>query len=64
MDKQLVYTRASVQEALHRNVLTKEGSAVYYMGDKLANDVEDAVKYFMDPSNQKLKVAILEKLNK
>jgi len=64
MDKQLVYTRAAVQEALHRNILTKEGSAVYYMGDKLANDVEDAVKYFMDPSNQKLKVAILEKLNK
>ena len=63
-DKQMVYTRASVLEAIHRNILTKEGAGVYYMGDKLANDVEDAIQYFMEPSNQKLKVAILEKLNK
>jgi len=63
MDKQEVYTRAAVLEAVHRNILTKEGQAIYYMGDKLALDFEDAVTYFMNPQNQKLKVSILEKLN-
>ena len=32
------------------------------MGDKIANSYEDAVEYFLDPQNQKLKVSILEKL--
>lgn len=63
MDKQDLYTRAAVMEAIHRNVLTKEGTAIYYMGDKLASDLEDAIAYFMNPQNQKLKVSILEKLN-
>ena len=64
MDKAEVYIRAAVLESLHRNILTKEGAAVYYMGDKIGNDIEDAVNYFKDPNNQALKAAILEKLNK
>ena len=63
MDDKEVYIRASLLEALHRNILTKEGISIYYMGDKIANSFEDAVEYFIDPQNQKLKVSILEKLN-
>lgn len=63
MDKAEVYLRAAVLEALHRNILTKEGNAVYYMGDRIADTTDDAVEYFKDPNNQKLKAMILEKLN-
>ena len=63
MDDKEVYIRASLLEALHRNILTKEGASVYYMGDKIASTFEDTVDYFINPQNQKLKVSILEKLN-
>lgn len=62
MDAQEMYIRASLLEALHKNILTKEGASIYYMGDKIANTYEDAVIYFVDPQNQTLKVSILEKL--
>ena len=51
-----------VLEGLEKNVLRKEGSSVYYMDDQLGYDEYSAVKYFMDPSNQKLKAEIIEKL--
>lgn len=63
MDKKEVYIRASLLEALHRNIITKEGVSIYYMGDKIASSMEDAVMYFMNPQNQTLKISILEKLN-
>lgn len=63
MTKEELYTRAIILEALQRNVLTKEGSAICYMGNTLAHTFEDAIEYFKDANNQKLKVTILEKLN-
>lgn len=63
MDSTESYTRALVLEAIGKNILTKEGSAVYYMGDILGSDYEDTVKYFLDPQNQKMKISILEKVN-
>jgi hypothetical protein len=62
MDSQETYVRASILEALYKNILTKEGIGIYYMGDKIANSYEDAIAYFLDPQNQTLKVSILEKL--
>lgn len=63
MDTATTYIRASLLECLHRNILTKEGNAIYYMGDRIADTIDDAVTYFMDPDNQMLKARILEKLN-
>lgn len=62
MDKAEVYTRATILEAIYRNVLNKESAAIYYMGERLANDYEDSVQWFLDPQNSKMKVAIMEKL--
>lgn len=64
MGREEVYVRAAVLEALYKNILTKEGSAVYYMGDMVGLDYEDAIRWFKDPNNQKMKVTILEKLSK
>lgn len=64
MDKGEVYIRATILEALHKNVLTKESGAIYYMGERLANDYEEAVQWFLDPQNSKMKVTIMEKLTK
>lgn len=64
MDKTEVTTRAKIMEALSKNILTKEGSSIFYMGDKLGHDFEQVVAYFTDPDNQMIKVAILEKLEK
>lgn len=63
MDKKDVYNRATVLEAIHKNVLQKEGSAVLYMGDRIGFNLDEAVKYFSDPENQQLKALVLEKLN-
>lgn len=63
MDKAEVYTRATILDAIYRNVITKESGAIYYMGERIANDYEDAVKWFLDPQNSKMKVTIMEKLN-
>lgn len=54
---------ALVLEAIHKNVLRKDGPSVYYMDDQLGFDVESAVDYFGDPKNQTLKAQILEQLN-
>lgn len=63
MDKKEAYIRAAILEAEHRNVLQKEGMSYFYMGDKLSNDYEELVAYFLDPQNQKIKVAMLEKIS-
>ena len=63
MDKAEVYTRAAILECIHRNIMIKEATSIYYMGEKIANDYEEAVQWFLDPQNSKMKVAVLEKLN-
>jgi hypothetical protein len=62
-DKKDLYNKAAVLEAIHRNVLTKEGTAVFYLSDKIGYDFESAVEWFKDPQNQNLKTSILGKLN-
>lgn len=64
MGKEDVRIRATVLEAIYRNVLTKEGTGVYYMGELIGLDVESAISWFKDPQNQKLKIAIIEKMLK
>lgn len=63
MGKEEIAIRAALYEGLFKNILTKEGVAIYYMGEQIGADFEDALKYFKHPDNQKIKVAILEKLN-
>lgn len=64
MDKKELNIRSKVLNAIDKNILNKEGMSIYYMGEKLGNDYEDVVSFFMDSQNSKMKVAILEKLNK
>jgi hypothetical protein len=63
LDKQFVYVKGMVVEALYKNILNKEGSGIYYMGDILGHSVDDVVEYFLSPQNQEIKARILEKLN-
>ena len=62
-DKKDLFTTAAVMEAIHRNILTKEGTAVFYLSDQIGYDFESAVEWFKDPQNQNLKTSILGKLN-
>lgn len=62
MDKDEVYVRAAILEGISRNILTKEGLSIFYMSELIGHEFEDAVKWFKDPQNSKMKVAILEKL--
>jgi len=62
MDKAEMNIRAKVTEALSKNILTKEGNAVLYMGEKLGYDFDDTVKYFLDPNNQNIKLVIFDKI--
>lgn len=62
MPKEDVFLHALILEALFRNILTKEGNNICFMGDILAMSEEDAIAYFKDPNNQKLKMAVLGKM--
>lgn len=62
-DKNFVYVKGMVVEALYKNILTKEGSGIYYMSDILGHNVDDVTEYFLNPQNQEIKARILEKLN-
>jgi hypothetical protein len=63
MDKNQLYIKGMVVEALYKNILTKEGAGIYYMGDILGHSIEDVTEYFANPQNQEIKARILEKLN-
>jgi len=63
IDKAELNIRANIYEALKKNILTKEGLSIVYMGQVIAADFEDAVAWFKDKNNQKLKLAIMEKLS-
>lgn len=62
-DKARTSLHALVLEAIYKNVLRKEGTAVYYMDDQIGFDVESAIDYLQDSKNQALKAQIIERLN-
>lgn len=62
MGKEEVQTRATVLELIGKGILTKDGNAIYYMGELLGVDYEEVIKYFKNPNNQRMKVSIMEKL--
>lgn len=63
MGKAEVTTRASVLQMLQKGILVKDGLSIKYLGNEIGLDYEDAVKFFMEERNSKLKILILEKLN-
>lgn len=62
LGKDEVTLRALVIEGLSKQILTKQGQAIYYMGDKLGLDYDDTLRYFKDPNNAQMKVILLQKL--
>lgn len=63
MEKAEASVRAKITECLQKNILTKEGVSIFFVGDKIALDFEGAVEYFMNPQNQQMKATIFEKLS-
>ena len=61
-DKKRRAVKALVLEAIHRNVLTKEGSSVYYYTERIGYDIEEAVDFLLSDDNQKVKISITEQL--
>jgi hypothetical protein len=64
MGREEVTLRANVLELMDKQVLTKEGTAILYMGETIGYTYEEAIHWFKNPNNQKMKIAILEKLIK
>lgn len=62
-DKGRTTTHAMIIEGLHKNVLRKEGTGIYYLSDQLGYDMESTIDYFQDAKNQNLKTQLLEKIN-
>lgn len=63
MEKEDFTIMATLHEAIHRNILIKQGNMITYMGDNIAADIEDGIKWFKDPQNSKLKASIYQKLS-
>lgn len=60
--KEQVYARGVIMEAIYKHKLIKDGLKITYMGETVGHDIDQAVDYFLDPDNQAMKVAILEKI--
>lgn len=63
MDAEDLTIRGQVEEALYRQLLTREGNSIYYLGERIGFSKEEAIAWFRNEDNQRLKVSILEKLN-
>lgn len=61
-DKARTSLHALILDAIYKNVLRKEGSAIYYMDDQLGFDIESAIDYLADKKNQALKAQIIDKM--
>jgi len=59
-----VSIRAKVHELLIKNILTKQGTNINYMGEVIGSDIDSAIKWFQDPNNVSIRVSILDKLNR
>lgn len=64
MGKEEVYNKAKILEATHKGVINKEASGYFWMGEQIGMDLDDAAKWFADLKNQKIKLSILERLDK
>lgn len=62
MGKDEVVLRSTVLKLIDKNILTRKGQAIYYIGNLLANTYEDAILYFKEDQNQQQRVAIFEQL--
>ena len=63
MTKKEVESRSIIEDAIYKNILTKEGGSIFYGGDRIGFDKEEAVEYLVNPKNQKLYLRIMEKVN-
>jgi hypothetical protein len=64
MGREEVSLRAKILDLVNVNVLTKEAGSYYYMGELIGMDYEDTVDWFKNPQNAKMRVMMLEKLEK
>lgn len=64
VSKEQRYAKSTVLEAIDKNILIKDGSNIKWLGDIIANSLEDAVDWILDPNNQTIKGKILEQLKK
>lgn len=62
MGRDEVYARSSILEAIHKGILTEDSNSVFYMSEMIGIDRDAAVEWFKNPNNQKMKIAIVEKL--
>jgi len=61
--KEEVANRVLLLRLLEKNVLSKERGAIHYMGDMIAFDFEDGVKWLRDPENSQVKASLVAQLN-
>lgn len=64
MGKEEVNLRAKIFQMADKEILTRSGGAYYYMGDMIGLTVEDVIVFFKDPKNIKLRVLLMERLEK
>jgi len=57
------FAKSTILEAIQRNILIKDGSSIVWMGDHIANSVDDAAAWLSSPDNQTIKAKIIEQLN-
>lgn len=62
-NKKETFLHALILEAIHKNILKREASGIYYMEESLGFDENDAIAYLLDSKNQALQAQLLDKIN-
>jgi len=57
------FSRSTILEAIDRQIIIKDGSNLIWMGDVIAQNVDEAAAWLRNPENQTIKGKILEQLN-
>jgi ribosomal protein L14 len=61
--KEEVVNRVLLLRLLEKNILNKDRGAIYYMGDMIAFDFEDGIKWLRDPENSQVKASLVAQIN-
>lgn len=57
------FSRSTILEAINRQIIVKDGANLIWMGDVIAQSVDEAATWLRNPENQSIKGKILEQLN-
>jgi hypothetical protein len=61
-DNDVLFSQSIILEAIDKNILQRDGTAITFAGSTIGNSMDEAVKWFLAPERQGQKAIIMSKL--